>query len=212
MTTAVKNKLTIGRSPPPTLVIDKGLKDADMYEYYPMKKIAGIIVPSFDIGKKHFGIYIHSMTTDKAVYAAVWKLGEKMDIKTQNRLTMLLDKLSPFFLASKVVLVEAQRMQNYVCVRLQQHLLTYLELRFPHLTTVNVASDIKYRKCGGPLGDQKHKRKQWAIDESLRLFDVTRDPVASIIRQLEVLKREQKDLELKGDDICDSYLQFKGCH
>lgn len=192
------------------LVIDKGCKKAELYEYHPLQPVVGPLVPSFDIGKKHFGVYIHSIASGRAVYAGIWKLGEKMDLKTQMRLTMLMDRLDVFFQASRVVLVEAQRIQNPVCLRLQQHLLSYLELKYPQIDAVTVASDIKYRRMGGPLGDQKHKRKQWAITKSLELFDELEDPVASFVRKLDALRLSEKELSLKSDDVCDSYLQFCG--
>ena len=191
-------------------VIDQGKKVAELYEYYPLQKIEGVLLPSFDIGKKHFGVYIHSMTSDQAVYAGIWKLGEKMDLATQTRLTSLLDRLQPFFKSSKAIFVEAQRLQNPVCLRLQQHVLTWAELRHPHLDVVTVGSDVKYRKNDGPLGDQKHLRKKWCISKCLEIFDARQDPVANFIRQLEEMRLSQKELEIKADDVCDSALQLFG--
>src|SRR5665647_3480609 len=50
-------------------------------------------------------------------------------------------------------------------VRLQQICLTWMELRHPHVFAINIASDVKYRRLDGPLGDQKHKRKKWATEK-----------------------------------------------
>lgn len=194
----------------PKLVIDQGQKTPELYEYYPLQKVEGVLIPSLDIGKKHFGVYIHSMTTNRAVYAGIWKLGEKMDLPTQTRLTMLLNRLKPFFLASKTIFVEAQRLQNPVCLRLQQHVLTWAELTHPHLDVITVGSDVKYRKNDGPLGDQKHLRKKWCITKCLELFDEQGDGVATFIRKLEEMRLSQKDFEIKADDVCDAALQLFG--
>jgi len=203
----------VSQQPPPRrFIIDRGLKDDDCYEYMPSLPIAGVTIPSFDIGKKHFGAYVEQLDGEHrvCVYAGLWKIGEKMNIVTQKRLTFLLERLNPFFARAKVCLVEKQRSVNVVASRLDQASLSYFELRHPHLHVISVASDLKYRKNDGPLGDQKHKRKKWATDKSLELFDARGDPVAGFVRQLDALRKSAPERSLKSDDVCDSALQLLG--
>jgi len=194
------------------IFIDRGLKLDDCYEYYPSLKLEGVCIPSFDIGKKHFGVYVEQLKGDekRCVYSALWKLGDKITLQTQQRLISLLERLSPFFKMAKVSLVEQQRALNYSAVRLQQICLTWMELRHPHVFAINIASDVKYRKMDGPLGDQKHKRKKWATDKCLEIFEERKDAVGVFIRQLDTLRLSQKEMELKADDVCDAALQLMG--
>ena len=194
-------------------VIDQGKKEDDCYEFYPQLTLQGVCIPSFDIGKKHFGVFIEQVSVtgeQRCVYAGVWKLGEKITLATQQRLISLLERLTPFFLCSKVALIEQQRALNYGAVRLQQICLTWLELRHPTVFAINVQSDLKYRKMDGPLGDQKHKRKTWAVEKCIDLFKAKGDPVLSLIRSLDFIRLQRKEAELKADDVCDAALQLLG--
>jgi hypothetical protein len=195
------------------LLIDRGEKDNQLYEYYPQVVARGRPVPSFDIGPKHFGVYVEDdcgrTGQSSSLYAGLWYIGERMDLKTQTRLTALLTRLDPFFAKAERVLVERQRMLNYAAVRLEQHVLSYLELRHPHLQALTVPSDLKYRQLDGPLGTQKHRRKQWAVDKACEMLeardDAVSEGVAHLIRQLEGLKGRK----LKGDDIADAFVQYE---
>lgn len=190
------------------LIVDAGCKATELYEYYPRIAVTGQPLPSFDIGKKHFGVFVHDEATQRCLYAGLWKLGDKMELKTQARLTALLNRLEPFFLSAKVVLVERQRSQNYMAVRLEQHVLSYLELRYPHAVAVSVASDIKYRRLNGPLGDEKSKRKKWAITTSCELLTPHDPHAVHFIQELERLRLSERERELKADDVADAYVQM----
>jgi hypothetical protein len=197
-------RITIAPAPPK----DYGSKTSDQYEYLPALPWTGTCVPSFDIGKKHFAAFVQGQQVARSLYAGVWKLGDKMTPDLQRRLTSLLTRLDPFFAAARIVLVEQQQASNYMAVRLQQHVLSYLELRHAHLEEVNVAATIKYTRLSGPLGDQKHARKQWAVDKAYELLSERRDPVAELLRELHAL-RNDKTQNLKADDVADAYLQYE---
>ena len=199
-----KPKITIAPAPPP----DLGLKTKDQYEYFPSLQWTGVCVPSFDIGKKHFAIFIQGQTPVRCLYAGVWKLGEKMTPELQQRMTMLLTRLDTFFRGARIVLIEQQQASNYMAVRLQQHLLSFFELRYPATERVNVAATIKYSRLNGPLGDQKHARKQWAVDKACEFLVSRNDPAAKLIRDLQALRNDM-DMNLKGDDVGDAYLQYE---
>lgn len=188
----------------PRINYDRGSKTPELFEYAPdlrFFRVVGPTIPSFDIGKDHFGVYVHDVGLQRCAYAGLWRLGKKMDRRTQERLTMLLDRLLPLFQHTRDVLVEQQRSMNYMAVRLQQHTLSYFELRCPTATRHNIASDLKYRKMDGPLGTQKSQRKRWAVSKSLTLFTESGDVCsASFLRAL--------DAQVKGDDVGDAYLQY----
>jgi hypothetical protein len=204
-------KITIAPAPviaPQPIIIDRGVKTAEQYEYFPAVQWTGPCVPSFDIGKKHFAAFVQGQQPPRCLYAGVWKLGEKMTPELQERLTALLARLDSFFSTARIVLVEQQQASNYMAVRIQQHVLSYLELRHPHAERHNVAATIKYTRLDGPLGDQKHARKQWAVDKACELLDARRDGAARLIRELHAL-RNDKEKNLKGDDVSDAYLQYE---
>lgn len=193
--------------PPPRHQInyDRGDKTSDLFEYAPdlrLFRVTGPTIPSFDIGNHHFGVYVHDEGRQRCVYAALWKLGAKMDRRTQERLTALLDRLSPLCEKARHVLIEQQRNMNYVAVRLQQHVLSYFELRWPAVTRHNVASDLKYRKLDGPLGKQKAQRKRWAVGKAGEMFLASGDSRAFAFLCA-------VDEAVKGDDVSDAYLQYR---
>ena len=184
-----------------SFVIDQGSKEIDQYEYYPLAS-PGPCVVSIDIGKLRYAIFI--MGSEKCYYAGLWRLGEKMNITLQRRLTTLLNRLKPLFQQATTILVEQQQASNYMAVRLQQHTLTYFELLYPHIEVVSVAATIKYSRLNGPLGDQKHKRKSWAIEKACEMLA----PDVGVVRYIKALE-ELKSQGLKGDDVSDAYLQYE---
>jgi len=192
-------------------VIDYGFKEKDCYEYWPLFNqsfpLTGIA--SFDVGKKHFGVYIEQskgVQKGTCLYQGLWKIGERMTIATQKKLSAHLSHILPVLEKCTVVLVEQQLRRNYVAVRLQQALMTWCELKVPQVEIITISSDLKYRRLGDQIGEGRHTRKRWAITHSLSLLT---DPRAQrFITELDRLRLARKEWSLKADDVCDAYLQL----
>lgn len=191
------------------LIIDYGSKTDDIYEFYPKYKDITQPVISYDIGKHHYGVWVEDLSLKKCIYAAIWKIGEAMNIETQRRLTYLLDRLNKFHELAKTVIVERQMGTNInMIIQLEQHTLSYYELKHPEINVVRIQSSVKYRRMGNDmLGDKKHKRKEWAVNTALEICKERKDPVYNFLILLNNLKKD-KERRLKCDDIGDAFIQL----
>lgn len=190
------------------LVIDYGSKTAELYEYYPLDRCNEPVDVSIDVGKQHFAVCVCNQR--RILYFGLWKLGDKMGLTMQQRLTSLLGRISSFFQRASTIVIEQQRNQNYVALRLQQHVLSYCEVTYPTSVLVSIPSDAKYRKLDGPLGAKPAVRKQWAIERTHELLLEQNDLAAvRFLQQLDGLKKTSPEWNVKADDCCDAFLQLK---
>lgn len=192
-----------------SLTIDYGSKTDDIYEYHPRLPLTSEPTISFDVGKYHYGVWIEDREKNRCLYAGIWKIGSIMNLETQKRLTFLLDRISKYYVPGSTVVIERQMGTNInMIIQLEQHTLSYFELRQPQCNVVRIQSSVKYRRMGDEmLGDKKSKRKEWAVTKTLEICKERDDKVVPFLTMLHSL-RNDKVRNLKCDDVGDAFIQL----
>lgn len=118
-------------------------------------------------------------------------------------ITRYLDQYSNYFPTTHFIIMEEQLPQQYKCVRVSQHVISYFLLRkdrftlCPHFIELN--SDIKYSALGCPKGLNTDFKKKWGQNVAYELSNRRKDTVA-----LDIL-----DSNTKLDDLADTLIQIE---
>ena len=183
-----------------------------------LRVVETTIHASIDIGSVNFCICIQRRTprdgkTDRVriVLWEKWNLaqGSKcVTIAVLDRLTKQLDAILPLLQETSFFHIEKQRSLNHNAVRMEQHTLSYLLLKFPEKPRshfFSIPSSMKYTANNCPKGLTKYKKKRWSPVKAMELLEERGDYEGIAILEEGIRIK-------KADDFADAYIQIEaGC-
>lgn len=124
-----------------------------------------------------------------------------------NALSEYLERHRALFADADVVLIEEQMAENYKCVRISQHALTWF-LTAPetrNATVCEVSPMLKGRQLGAVSGWPQKQLKAWAVERATALFTERGDS-----KSLALLAKQKKKDDL-ADTVCQIEAFFRYC-
>jgi hypothetical protein len=166
-----------------------------------------IVVVSIDPGKKNLAIRIElRYSKQQCIPVTLFMQRVSFDgddkYKTYLSIKNYFDSLDDYLKYASLFVIEKQLPVNYEILRISQHIITLIMIKYPSAMIVEIDPkqksklfDVKYLNSKG--------LKKWSIETAIALLNNRNDQVAqSIIKS-----------EKKKDDLCDTILQSEAaCH
>lgn len=165
---------------------------------------------SIDPGAKNYAIYIDQRQQDKVPQILKWEKWTMFEEKQKvifslpamKLLTQNLDTLLSVLSTCDKVLVEVQVRKNKQMLKIEQHTLTYLQLRLPEsVKIVLVPNKWKYTLLGCPSGLTPYRRKRWSVAKAKEILKERGQMDA-----VEFLEEQEKD-----DDFAETFTTLEAC-
>ena len=163
-----------------------------------------IMVTSVDPATKNFAIRIEKWNADGTIIPLVFtktNLSENEEISPYVSLLNFLEKYKEFLLKTHVFVVEKQVPQNYKCVRISQHTITYfmtITKDNPNLPSIyEVSPKLKGEYLGAPKKISEKDLKLWAVNKAIEICKQRNDKYS-----LEIIEKTKKK-----DDLSDTIVQ-----
>lgn len=99
-----------------------------------------------------------------------------------------------------ILVIERQVVINYVAIRVQQHVIAYFSLNYPHVLVMDQSSTLKTQQLGAPPHLNKKGTKLWSIEEGRCLLQKRGDDLG--LARLKATKN-------KLDDMTDTVVQVE---
>ena len=170
---------------------------------------------SIDPGGKNYAIYIDQRTQGEKPKILAWEKWSMFEEKQKvifslpamKLLTENLDSLLPLLSTSDEVLIEIQVRRNKQMIKIEQHTLTYLQLRLPpSVKIILVPNKWKYTLLGCPKGLTPYKRKRWSVKKAKEIFEERGQT-----DEIEFLNDQDKDDDFAETfTTLEAYLKKKG--
>lgn len=172
-------------------------------------------IASIDPGIENLAIRIERRYKDNRIVPLYYdriKLSEPQDTdplsRTYFNCTQYLNTLKDKFLECHLIVMERQLPINYRCVRISQHIVSYLSLVLADSQLMPLMIEIdnksKGRALNIPRGLNKLQYKDWLIEKATELLEMRRDREG-----LEKLLNERSNSKKKKkqDDLADTVCQ-----
>lgn len=193
---------------------------------YDLEREGKLWLMSCDIGKRNFAysiveislpemkkldmnsdlkkVYENSRIISMDLQDFVGSTNVKVSQDIFNNITIYMDSMAPYFDLCKAFVLEKQLKKNPEAQRIEQHIYSYLVIRY-RLTkdVIPFLSKLKYTETGLPVNiKKKYYRKKWAWMKCKEILEEIGDKGS-----LDYIFKVHKD---KKDDLSDTLLQIYG--
>lgn len=165
-----------------------------------------ILIASFDIGSHNFSFAIEKnkkkskdiINDSETVFFQNLELNDKLNKNKNISYILALEKIissEPLFLKCDIFLIEDQMKTNLIALKIQQIVLTILQLKFPTKKIIIYSSKNK-TKIFNVAFQTKYQRKKWSVEKMHEIWNQRKD-----INNLKKIEEYPKK-----DDISDCVL------
>jgi hypothetical protein len=132
----------------------------------------------------------------------------RIDPRILTDVLAYLNRMLPYMLDARIIVIERQLSVNYKATRIFQHILTFFMMTAPTFNHSCVVMDILTKVKGKVLGAPKNLNynglKAWGIEKAIQLLEWRNDQFA-----LDVIKYHKGKSKTKADDLADTVIQIE---